>query len=74
MIEDKGFFEKLHKISEEKQTLLCVGLDPHISELTEQTAEAAKTFCKNLIDQTFEVTACYKPNSAFFERFGTEGL
>jgi orotidine-5'-phosphate decarboxylase len=50
MIEDKGFFEKLHKISEEKQTLLCVGLDPHISELTEQTAEAAKTFCKNLID------------------------
>ena len=55
-------------------SLLCVGLDPHVSELEAPTAAAAKAFCVRLIDATFEYTVCYKPNAAFFEALGAEGF
>ena len=55
-------------------SLLCVGLDPHTKELPEPTAAAAVQFCKSLIDATKDLAAAYKPNAAFFERFGAEGV
>ncbi|CAH0481543.1 unnamed protein product [Peronospora belbahrii] len=55
-------------------SLLCVGLDPHVAELNEPTAAAAQAFCTRIIEQTHHVTAAYKPNSAFFEAFGAEGI
>ena len=61
-------------------SLLCVGLDPHESELDiaagtsdSEKCDAAFTFCKNLIDATTEWAACYKPNAAFFEALGAGG-
>lgn len=43
----------------------------HDHDLTEQeVAQAAYTFCKDIIDATAEHTACYKPNAAFFEAIG----
>merc|ERR1711879_561489 len=54
-------------------SLLCVGLDPHKAELKEDTAEAAFQFCAQLIEETKDVAAAYKPNAAFFEVYGTAG-
>lgn len=54
--------------------MLCVGLDPHASDLPEFSPESAKTFCLNLIAATHEFAAAYKPNSAFFEVFGPQGI
>ena len=67
------FFSFLEKRVDDCSSLLCVGLDPHISELKEPTAASALDFCLNLIKQTAPYAAAFKPNAAFFEVFGPEG-
>ena len=60
-----------------KKSFLCVGLDsdstllpPHIP----QTAEGVLTFNKAIIDATADLVVAYKPNEAFYEPLGAEGL
>ncbi len=75
------FFTFLEKRVDDSSSLLCVGLDPHISDLStssgqrlkEPTAAAALDFCLNLVRQTAPYAAAFKPNAAFFEVFGAEG-
>lgn len=67
------FFSFLEKRVDDCTSLLCVGLDPHVSDLSAPTAEAARDFCLNLIKQTAPYAAAFKPNAAFFEVFGAEG-
>lgn len=73
-IMSSSFFTQLRARVDAIDSLLCVGLDPHVSELPEPTAAAAQQFCLRLIEQTHAVAAAYKPNSAFFEAFGAEGV
>ena len=68
------FFEKLQKRVETTKSMLCIGLDPHVSQLSEHTADAAAAFCINIIEKTHLYAAAYKPNSAFFEAFGANGF
>lgn len=67
------FFSLLETRVRDSQSLLCVGLDPHLSDLEAPTAEAALEFCLNLIRQTAPWAAAFKPNAAFFEAFGAAG-
>ncbi|KAF4749386.1 hypothetical protein FOZ63_006516, partial [Perkinsus olseni] len=67
------FFERLAERCRAKDSLLCVGLDPHVSELPEPTPEAAFKFCEELVEATKDVAVAYKPNAAFFEQFGAAG-
>jgi uridine monophosphate synthetase len=67
------FFTFLEKRVDDCSSLLCVGLDPHISELSNPTPASAMDFCLNLIKQTAPYAAAFKPNAAFFEVFGPEG-
>lgn len=67
------FFSFLEKRVDDSSSLLCVGLDPHISDLSSPTAASALTFCLNLVKQTSRYAAAFKPNAAFFEVFGAEG-
>ena len=67
------FFTFLEKRVDDCSSLLCVGLDPHISELKEPSPASALDFCLNLIKQTAPYAAAFKPNAAFFEVFGAEG-
>mmetsp|Transcript_12432 Transcript_12432/g.29280 ORF Transcript_12432/g.29280 Transcript_12432/m.29280 type:complete len:518 (-) Transcript_12432:129-1682(-) len=69
-----SFFERLHRRAKEVNSLLCVGLDPHGKQLPEATAAAAEKHSLDLIAATSEYAACFKPNAAFFEAFGAEGL
>jgi len=69
-----SFFERLRRRVEQVDSLLCVGLDPHLADLSAPNAESAKEFCLRLVDATQEIAAAYKPNSAFFEVFGSEGF
>ncbi|MEA3350671.1 MAG: orotidine-5'-phosphate decarboxylase, partial [Chloroflexota bacterium] len=76
----KTFFSQLESRIREIDSLLCVGLDPHRSDLAElpkarkASGAAALEFCLGLIEATADVAAAYKPNSAFFESLGPEGL
>lgn len=69
----ENFFSLLEKRVDDCSSLLCVGLDPHVSDLPESTAAAARTFCLNLVKQTAPYAAAFKPNAAFFEVFGAAG-
>jgi uridine monophosphate synthetase len=67
------FFSFLQKRVDDCSSLLCVGLDPHPSDLPVPTAEAARTFCLRLVKATASYAAAFKPNAAFFELYGPEG-
>jgi orotidine 5'-phosphate decarboxylase subfamily 2 len=67
------FFSFLSKRVDDCSSLLCVGLDPHPSDLPAPTADAARTFCLRLVEATAPYAAAFKPNAAFFELYGPEG-
>jgi uridine monophosphate synthetase len=67
------FFSFLAKRVDDCSSLLCVGLDPHPSDLPAPTAEAARGFCLRLVKATAPFAAAFKPNAAFFEMYGSEG-
>jgi uridine monophosphate synthetase len=69
-----GFFTALEARARAIDSLLCVGLDPHVEQLPEATAAAAAAFCLGIVEQTRDVAVAYKPNAAFFERFGADGV
>jgi len=69
-----SYLEKLELRIQNSTSLLCVGLDPHQSQLPEPTALAAKSFCIKIIEETHEFAAAFKPNIAFFEALGAEGF
>jgi uridine monophosphate synthetase len=67
------FFTFLEKRVDDCSSLLCVGLDPHSSELKEPSPASTLDFCLNLVRETAPYAAAFKPNAAFFEVFGPEG-
>ncbi|MCB9681569.1 MAG: orotidine-5'-phosphate decarboxylase [Alphaproteobacteria bacterium] len=69
-----SFFTRLENRCRAVDSLLCVGLDPHAAELDAATPEAARAFCLRLIEATHDVAAAYKPNAAFFEALGPDGV
>ena len=69
-----SFFGQLEARARATESLLCVGLDPHAADLKAPTADAARAFCARIIEATLPYAAAYKPNAAFFERFGPEGM
>lgn len=69
----ENFFSLLEKRIDDCSSLLCIGLDPHATDLAEPTAGAALDFCLRIIKETAPYAAAYKPNAAFFEFFGSGG-
>jgi len=67
------FCARLEARARRADSLLCVGLDPHLADLAQPTAHAACAACLRLIEATAGLAAAYKPNAAFFEVFGPEG-
>ncbi len=69
--------EKFAARSAAVDSLLCVGLDPEIERIPArfQSAELPLSeFCRWIIEQTHTFTAVYKPNMAFFEAHGAQGM
>ena len=54
--------------------MLCVGLDPHPELLSNLSGDGVYRFCASLIEETADLAAAFKPNIAFFERLGSEGI
>ena len=68
-----SFFQLLDERARRTGSLLCVGLDPLPSDLPEPTAEAARAYCRRMIESTSDITLAYKFNTACFRAFGAEG-
>jgi orotidine-5'-phosphate decarboxylase len=67
-----SYFDRLRALSAERNTLLCVGLDPD-PERIEGDAAGALRHCREVVRQTEEHACCFKPNSAFWEQYGPDG-
>ena len=68
--------QELIELIRQKQSYLCVGLDPDAEKLPShltKDSEGLVAFCKAIIDATLPYTVSYKVNSAFFEAFGEAG-
>lgn len=73
-----SFFNKLKKKWDEGK-FLCVGLDTDYSLLPASAKigsieDSVFNFNKNIIDQTAELVCAFKPQIAFYEANGAEGL
>lgn len=71
------FTEKLTYAVEQTDSLLCIGLDPHPGHFPPQVTtqpDPIFAFNKMIIDATTDLVCAYKPNIAFYEAQGLEGL
>ena len=72
-----NFQKKLKRAINKNKSLLCVGLDPvkpRISEKFQKKQEGLFLFNKYIIDQTYDLVCSYKPNIAFYEAEGADGI
>jgi len=67
-----NFIEKLTKTTRKNKSLLCVGLDPNPERMPENVS--IFEFNKAIVDATADLVCAYKPNLAFYEASGNEGL
>ncbi|GIM97696.1 orotidine-5'-phosphate decarboxylase [Paractinoplanes toevensis] len=62
----------------EKRGPLCVGIDPHAALLTRwgltDDVAGLERFARTVVDALADRVAVVKPQSAFFERFGSRGI
>jgi len=71
------YFQKLNDRATKAETNLCVGLDPDPNQLPvgfAKDAEGVYNFLIEMIQATAEYAVAYKPNLAFFESLGLEGI
>lgn len=83
------FSQKLNQAILDKNSRLCVGLDPRLNlipssiisksiqqfgKTNQAAAIAILTFNKQVIDAVLPHAACVKLQSAFYEQFGSEGV
>ncbi len=70
--------QQLIKQIRDKKTFLCVGLDPDAEKLPKDLLEDEDNpiyeFNKQIIDATADYCVAFKPNTAFYEAYGLNGL
>ncbi len=67
-----NFLDKLAQASRKNRSLLCVGLDPDPALMPPGTG--VFQFNRGIINATADLVCAYKPNIAFYESMGSEGL
>ncbi|MDD3826595.1 MAG: orotidine-5'-phosphate decarboxylase [Anaerolineae bacterium] len=66
------FYQWLADAAQRNGSLLCVGLDTRLDRLP--AGETLFDFNRRIVDATRDLVCAYKPNSAFYEVAGPEGL
>ncbi len=71
------FQDKLNNIVRKNNSLLSVGLDPQMEKMPKCFMGKKNIFFefnKAIIEATHDLVCIYKPNSAFYEAYGAEGV
>ena len=66
------FADKLKASATNTNSLVCVGLDSDVEKLPAGVDQLA--FNKAIVDATHDLVCAYKPNTAFYEAQGAEGI
>ncbi|MFI7547753.1 orotidine-5'-phosphate decarboxylase [Actinoplanes sp. NPDC049599] len=73
----ESFGSRLHRATRERGPL-CVGIDPHAALLDrwglEDDVAGLERFARTVVEALADRVAVLKPQSAFFERFGSRGI
>jgi orotidine-5'-phosphate decarboxylase len=72
-----NFLQKIESVSKQNNSLVCVGLDSQVEKIPAHIRNGNSpqfTFNKSIIDATHDLVCAYKPNSAFYEAFGSNGI
>ncbi|MFY1693431.1 orotidine-5'-phosphate decarboxylase [Plantactinospora sp. WMMB782] len=73
----ENFGSRLHRAMAERGQL-CVGIDPHPGLLARwglpDDVDGLTRFCGTVVEALGDRVAVFKPQSAFFERFGSRGV
>jgi len=72
-----GFLEKLQARRRATGALLCVGLDPDMTRMPgsfKMSAQPLYEFCSQIVKATSAYACAFKPNLAFFEAHGSNGI
>lgn len=72
-----NFFDYTEERFADTQSILCIGLDPVIEKLPLRKSSVEETlvaFFSEIIEHFGKYAAALKPNIAFFEQYGNEGL
>jgi orotidine-5'-phosphate decarboxylase len=70
----KSFNSRLSETVKNKKSCLCVGLDMNPDAFGSNSLKNLKEHTFKVIDATREFAVAYKPNFAFFERWGAAGF
>lgn len=71
------FQEKLNKVIEKNDSLLCIGLDSDFEKIPPDFLKKKNSvfeFNKSIIDSTCDLVCCYKPQIAFYASQGLPGI
>ena len=73
---ENSFNQRLLEKCNETNNRLCIGLDVDPDKLPSNVNdfESIEIFIKEIIDSTISFCPAYKPNLAFYERFGSKGF
>lgn len=66
------FRERYEAASTANDSLLCVGLDPDPGRIPDGVGMLE--FLQSIVEATADLVCCFKPNAAFFESRGPEGV
>ena len=66
--------QAIFALIQQRQSMLCVGLDPDPSRIPERFGGDVLAFNRMVIDATRQYAVAYKPNTAFYEALGLSGM
>ena len=69
-----AFNSRLKSLCDDRESWLCVGLDMNPEAFGSNNLANLKDHTFNVIDATRDLAVAYKPNFAFFERWGAAGF
>ena len=72
-----SYYQRLKNMCDAKNSYLCIGLDFDLDKMKNKNVKdlvSLESFIKDVIDSTYDLCTAYKPNFAFFEKYGPSGM
>ena len=74
---ENNYYNRLMETCAQKNSHLCIGLDFDLDKMKVSNVndlDSLESFIKDVIDATIDVCSVYKPNFAFYEKYGPSGM
>jgi len=72
-----NYYKRLSDMCSAKNSHLCIGLDFDLDKMINPKVKdlnSLESFIKDVIDSTVDICSVYKPNFAFYEKYGPNGM